>query len=1246
MTMDEDDKSFEEVLRELKSLSMKRDPRSVRLAAVTMAIIDVLKDDEIVPARVYSSTVTTLEGTLQQHSELGSNSLVTQVALLELLSRVIPHVSLNVLTATIAMTSRVLIGVVTSCRSITFDGDTKDELGGVNATLRASCRTTTQLVLSVGKSVQEKAIRQLLKGTIIPLWDDRRPKVRKAAQEGACEIVLNRSCGSLFTDFCLIEMDSGTTATVLHTLQWLQSTILHMNIEKLGGKIMELLLTTLEPPSKTGSDFIANFTNRQLQDRILLINGVLSLLVAIMEEQDMELDKKKQLQRDTFAARVLATLLQGKPSVIFFGNHSVDVSLLESGKGLYGKALLLTCQCVMNSEPTVAKKLLPLTVQRVVQLAKPEEGESIAVAEALMPELTKMLKHTDGADDLLNGIETVLQHSYRATWSVSLLPLATLLRRNQNIDVIRKLIQIHSFDTKPVEEAIGSIIQEVGLERFWDFISWEDCPEPNRKGKQNEIISTNEAWLLPVLKSFGSLSAVRPRMHFFQNTVLGLARECDKLAAVHKNKINKARVVDLWSLFECLCSGVPNDFSQLFPELVPTLLQAMGDKRYPKLVTIICGGLQSLAESIHDESDRQVLSQASKRLLPALFKLLEMLQENSTTPPKKSVQEEEMDIDDKDMPETVLSAADQRVAVVISAVSKLAFVAPSSYLENLLKKVLQRLLVASQSTEDESDKTFALLNLCQALAPATDETGVELIYRTIKPLIRSDEQPPRVQKRAYKVLLCICQSHTEFCTNLSRLSELTDLLVDGLVTCQVSARHMRLKCMAVIVKKFQSTDTHQMDIIPKILGEVLLCLKDSNGKTREAAYQLLISMANAMNCMESYLKIVAAALGALTPHMRSAAVLAMSRLVFEYAREDMAFQNMLPSMLQTVLVLFDETSREVIKSVIGFVRVSVAAMTEEQLEPLLPDVVGGLFKYHKAKDRFRAKIKIILKKLVRVYGYEKLMPFVPDSDTRLLTHMRKLSERAARRKQAERQDGKSEIVRFDEMMESDEEDSDDGRTLMTGATRFTELTGRTGKSVRKAAIEKSERRTLHSKNTSASTAVTNRSSAESARLKNEKDGNVHDLLDPAISNSVRFAPSDDDSQDDSSDGGVMEFDELGRLIVHDDLDEVSTRQQTTLDNEEEVDNLETVGHKRRKINKFENAKVAREEAQRKKSRSKALGAAYKSKKSGGDVKKKGQKFEPYAFVPLDGKSYTKNNRRKAIESMSTVVRNRGGKRKR
>jgi ribosomal RNA-processing protein 12 len=81
---------------------------------------------------------------------------------------------------------------------------------------------------------------------------------------------------------------------------------------------------------------------------------------------------------------------------------------------------------------------------------------------------------------------------------------------------------------------------------------------------------------------------------------------------------------------------------------------------------------------------------------------------------------------------------------------------------------------------------------------------------------------------------------------------------------------------------------------------------------------------------------MAAALGAQTPHMRSAAVMAMSRIVFEYTRTNESVYGLLPSLLQTAIVLFDGDSRKVTKSVVGFVRVSVAAMMQEQLEPLLP----------------------------------------------------------------------------------------------------------------------------------------------------------------------------------------------------------------------------------------------------------------------------------------------------------------------
>ena len=96
----------------------------------------------------------------------------------------------------------------------------------------------------------------------------------------------------------------------------------------------------------------------------------------------------------------------------------------------------------------------------------------------------------------------------------------------------------------------------------------------------------------------------------------------------------------------------------------------------------------------------------------------------------------------------------------------------------------------------------------------------------------------------------------------------------------ISARHM-LKCLACITAVLDAEDKARMALIPKVMGKMLLCLKDSNAKTREAAYQLLLAMSIAKDDMTDYFNIMLAALGAKTTHMRSAAMMALSSLVFE-----------------------------------------------------------------------------------------------------------------------------------------------------------------------------------------------------------------------------------------------------------------------------------------------------------------------------------------------------------------------------
>ena len=315
-------------------------------------------------------------------------------------------------------------------------------------------------------------------------------------------------------------------------------------------------------------------------------------------------------------------------------------------------------------------------------------------------------------------------------------------------------------------------------------------------------------------------------------------------------------------------------------------------------------------------------------------------------------------------------------------------------------------------------------------------------------------------------------------------------------------------------------------------------------------------------------------------------------------------------------------------------------------------------KYNKGKDRFRAKIKIILKKLVRAYGFDTIAPLVPEKDARLMTHMRKLSERAARRKAAGVQDGSNDDARndFGEMMDSDEDDSDAGRTLMTGVTGFTKMTGMSGKVTKRSVSDKS----VKSRNTAVSGAKSTMTS-KSARISAELNGEILDMLDASkMARSVHFADAhmneEGFSEEDDDDDGVGDilFDKQGKMVITDGMQKLGkSKQDTEHYASDDEENLELkMGSKRRRVSKLESVKLARkaeQDAAKEKQKSKrernssSIGTSYKSKKSGGDVKRKGQKYDPYAYIPLNAKDYSKKNRKKTVSNMGSVVR---GKRKR
>jgi hypothetical protein len=529
MMMDEEDYlSFAEIIEALSSLSGKRDPRQIRLSSVTSALVDVI-DGDITAAKVYASCVSTLEGTLKQDlSYKASDSLATQVALMELFSVTVPHVAPMTLGATTAVTSSVLRAIISSCQAASVEPvslETKDELGAIPSVLKAACRATTEFMRCLPAATPEKPVRQLLFGALLSMFQDPRQSIQKAAHSGVCELIVLEECHpaiikginsyvhkhleSLRKD----PLNEEKNKELLYSLGFLQQSILHLQTMKLGGDMMELLMKLLQFDSATLTDNsnYVTMTRKDATTKVLTINAILSTILALLAD-DETFDASEKATLDEYAKRVLASLLQAKPALVF-REGAVDDDLIESGRVVYGQVVLTCCQRSLNSSDKITGcKLLPLAVQLVLNLSKPsDESPDGSIAEVLMMELLQLFRsnlgplketnqhmHASCAENCLRAMEPLFGIGFQETWATSLQTFVTLL---QQIDSDRDIVQnsvlslfdIHSKHAESdhsrlaIEGAVASLVQGLGVEAIWPRIDWTGAS--SEKGKPGfEII--------------------------------------------------------------------------------------------------------------------------------------------------------------------------------------------------------------------------------------------------------------------------------------------------------------------------------------------------------------------------------------------------------------------------------------------------------------------------------------------------------------------------------------------------------------------------------------------------------------------------------------------------------------------------------------------------------------------------------------------------------------------------------------
>lgn len=177
-----------------------------------------------------------------------------------------------------------------------------------------------------------------------------------------------------------------------------------------------------------------------------------------------------------------------------------------------------------------------------------------------------------------------------------------------------------------------------------------------------------------------------------------------------------------------------------------------------------------------------------------------------------------------------------------------------------------------------------------------------------------------VQKRGYKILTKGIESgqfDVDVESTLKRIEKLADgLIVVAKKVCGPSLRKNhcntsqdRFNLLTVLIPRLKPTALHA---IPSLLPEAVLGTKEPSERARTAAFDLIVAMGKRMNAggvvkrglvdgmdedgakdtpanIEEFMTMVAGGLAGATPHMISATVTAISRIVFEFKSEPYPF---------------------------------------------------------------------------------------------------------------------------------------------------------------------------------------------------------------------------------------------------------------------------------------------------------------------------------------------------------------------
>lgn len=609
------------------------------------------------------------------------------------------------------------------------------------------------------------------------------------------------------------------------------------------------------------------------------------------------------------------------------------------------------------------------------------------------------VKYIHSAKEVLNVLKTAISKFRYRAYPEFILPLEIVGGWRTREEEFLEL-------RAEAEAVIGAAITAMGPRKVLSVLPLNlEQPSDSRPGR---------AWLLPLIRDHTKNTELRvfteelaPLIEVFDARCRQLPKESVQL------KVFQTVLDQVWSTLPHFCE-LPTDLEEAFTDKFASDLASLLYQQV-QLRTTICHSFKNLVESslayTSDPSSSDILLQQHFPVEKAM-KSLEFLK--SKTANLLAV-----------LFNVYTQTAANARGYILDTIESYLKIASQDDLEKtfnnvctLLKNAMDE--EAGKPSNGQPQLSATLLDIVVCMSKYLPITSYPALFSVFGTTVCSKDA--LTQKRAYRIIARLAEPESGAEALTGYISDIERVILTNSSTVQTSSKSARLSAVKTVVDLLPP---NHMDFIVQVVAEVILATKDVNEKSREMGFETLIAMGKRMNSpdgvislskvpgydpetpdqpssISEFFKIMAAGLIGESQHMVSSTITAFACLVFEF-REQVE-PAVLLDIYDTIELYLTSNSREIAKSAIGFAKVCVLGLPDELMRDKVPALIVKLLRWsHEHTGHFKAKVKHIIERLIRKYGYEFVEANFPPDDLRLLANIRKTRNRS-KRKDGENED--------------------------------------------------------------------------------------------------------------------------------------------------------------------------------------------------------------------------------------------------